>query len=124
MDRMMTVMERRTKTELKKVAVELTSGRIPQSWIKLVHPFARRHGRPLAPLLPINIDTGRLRAGWRFRQRKKRSGTLYNVASYTRYILSRRGTQLMFARGFWNALRLRYDKLRTEKIRQKREAEK
>lgn len=127
MDRMIRVQEERVKTLLKKTAVRLTSGNYPQLLIKTLHPYARRHGAPLAPLMPINVDTGRLRKGWRFRKKTRknaRGGTLYNIARYTRYILARQGTKKMFARGFWDALKREYRQQRAEKIRRKQEAEK
>lgn len=124
MDRLMTTQERKTADELKRAAVRLTSGRLSQRIIKRFHPFARRHGAALVPVTPINIDTGRLQRGWRYRRRLKRAGTLYNVAPYTRYILARDGTRYMVPRKFWAAMQSEYRRIRKNFRKQKQEAEK
>lgn len=98
---------------MKSEAIGLTSGTVKTSTLrKLGHPFGRRASgrkRGRLPVLPINAQTGRLRAGF---TRVKVLGSggkihydLSNKAPYAKYILSLGGTTKMVSRGFWRELR-------------------
>src|SRR5690349_15088395 len=96
-------------SEMKYEAVELTSGTVSTATLRrLGHPFARRpSGRKRGRLkaLPINKQSGRLRAGFR-RVRVpaiggKISYDLTNKVPYAKYVLSLGGTTKMISRGFW-----------------------
>lgn len=99
--------------EMKSEAIGLTSGSVRTSTLrKLGHPYGRRpSGRRRGRLaaLPINAQTGKLRAG--FSRVKvlgpggKVSYDLTNKAPYAKYILSLGGTTKMVSRGFWRELR-------------------
>lgn len=98
---------------MKSEAIGLTSGTVKTKTLrKLGHPFGRRASgrkRGRLPVLPINAQTGRLRAGF---TRVKVLGSggkihydLSNKAPYAKYILSLGGTTKMVSRGFWRELR-------------------
>lgn len=77
------------------------------------HPFARRHGRPKLSPLPINRQTGRLQRSFRSFRRTQESGTITQMqfmASYSKYILSLRGTKTMLPRGFYQMFREFYQR--------------
>lgn len=109
-------------------AVETTSGGTPQKTLDaLGNPFGRRGGRKTygkrghrlrftakgaAPLLPINVQTGRLVRGWRIMPRTSGSGnvtyTLQNMSPEGKFVLAVGGTKTMVARGFWPHMRRAY----------------
>ena len=77
-----------------------TSGVVPHFMLaKLDHPYAKRHGASLLPLLPINMDTGRLA------QTRKllRVGLLeYHMSisvPYAPFVLGEGGTRFTLDRG-------------------------
>lgn len=85
-------------------AKALLSGTVPESTIKKLHPWARRHGAAMLPKLPVNQHTGRLKNsvrlvpyanGWR----------LIITAAYAPFVLAIGGTKRMMARGFWTELK-------------------
>lgn len=99
-------------------ARDLVSGGIKTPILKaLGHPFGRRASgrkRGKLPLLPINVQSGRLRAS--LRRTKVSSGgnsRAYDVkfdAPYAKYVLAVGGTTRMVGRGFWRELKKRWKK--------------
>lgn len=104
--------ERLTK-DMKAEAVALTSGTVRTTTLrKLGHPFGRRASgrkRGRLPVLPINAQSGRLRAGFVRVKVPGGSGKIHydlsNKAPYAKYVLSLGGTTKMVSRGFWRELR-------------------
>lgn len=98
---------------MKSEAIGLTSGTVKTSTLrKLGHPFGRRASgrkRGRLPVLPINAQTGRLRAGFTRVKVLGSSGQIHydlsNKAPYAKYVLSLGGTTKMVSRGFWRELR-------------------
>lgn len=116
----------------KEDALELTSGTVSKETLKrLGHPFARkpvigrRRGgqRGSLPRLPINAQSGYLQRHFRVWQASKDSWVLANNAPYGKFILAIRDTKYMVARGFYPALRVRYERRRARLITAKRKAE-
>jgi len=61
-----------------------------------------------APLLPINVQTGRLLRGWRLMPRQSRAMQvliLQNVSPESKFVLRPGGTKNMVDRGFWKELK-------------------
>ncbi len=104
--------ERMTR-EMKSEAIGLTSGAVSTSTLrKLGHPFGRRGtGRKSGrlPVLPINAQSGKLRASFIRVKVQGGSGKIHydlsNKAPYAKYVLSLGGTTKMVSRGFWRELR-------------------
>ena len=98
--------------DMKKDAIVLASGPYTARDLRdMDHPYARRHGSPLLPLLPININTGRLLRSMRVFRRRTTAGTIWQLQymiPYSKFVLAPDGTTYMFARGYWVALRDRY----------------
>lgn len=109
-------------------AVNTTSGNTSQKVLDaLGNPFGRggdrktfgKRGHRLrfsakgaAPLLPINVQTGRLVRAWRIIPRSSGSGsvtyTLQNTSPESKFVLAVGGTKKMVARGFWPHMRKAY----------------
>jgi hypothetical protein len=104
--------EKMTK-EMRSEAIGLTSGTVRTSTLrKLSHPFGRRASgrkRGRLPVLPINAQSGRLRAGFVRVKVPGGSGKIHydltNKAPYAKYVLSLGGTTKMVSRGFWREMR-------------------
>lgn len=106
-------------------AIALTGGSISSKRLrKLGHPFARSKGKALlsgrvstkskVPLLPINVQSGRLRRAFKSRLYPKQGfDIVVKNVPYAKYILSSRGTEKMIARG------LKEEVVRRLKARQK-----
>lgn len=98
--------------DMKQDAIVLASGPYTERDLReMDHPYARRHGNPLLPLLPININTGRLLRSMRVFRRKTMAGTIWQLQymmPYSKFVLAPEGTLYMFPRGYWVALRDRY----------------
>jgi len=105
------------ETLLKKVAHEGladcyrdTSGALSSATLRrLGHPYARRaslsvakHRRPkgIAPLLPINVQSGRLRRSFDLRRDGRWDWSIWNRAPYARWVLLDGGTRTTVSRGF------------------------
>jgi len=61
-----------------------------------------------APLLPINVQTGRLLRGWRLMPRPSgatQTLILQNVSPESKFVLRPGGTRRMVDRGFWKELK-------------------
>ncbi len=94
-------------------AIGLTSGNVKTKTLrKLGHPFGKRASgrkRGRLPALPINAQTGKLRASWIKTKLLGAGGKIHydltNKAPYAKYVLSLGGTTKMIARGFWRELR-------------------
>ena len=99
---------------------ELTSGTTSTAQLRrLGHPFARRllsgqfggRSRGFLKPLPINEQSGRLKAGL-FLIHSRRNGNqtfdLGSSAPYSKYILSPLGTSKMVGRGFWAEISKRW----------------
>ena len=87
---------------------------------RLDHPFARRHGSARLPVLPINMQSGRLRNSLRVFKRKTGDVTMWRLqfmAPYAKFVLSPTGTKRMLPRNFWNALRLHVERVNTPTMR-------
>jgi hypothetical protein len=102
------------KKEGVKDNIELTGGQIKKQELrKMGHPYGRGRAsgqgspagrkRGRAPLLPLNLQSGRLRRAMRSRNigTKQRPGfeTYASGVAYAKYILSESGTRKMVARG-------------------------
>lgn len=87
--------------EIKAEAVRLTSGTAKPSG-----QFARnrRNRRGVLPLLPINLQTGRLQRSLRVFKRGE-AWQLQFTARHSAFVLRPGGTRLMVDRKFWQALR-------------------
>ena len=111
-----------TANEALRIAHRLTSGVYRQEQFnRMGHPFARRFrpesrgiGRRYGhagtfPLLPINVQSGRLRRSFRKLRRPGRDKgevvwIITNTAPHARFILSPTGTRHMIPRPFWAEL--------------------
>lgn len=108
----------RLVNDMKSEAIGLTSGTVKTRTLRrLGHPFGRRGSgrkRGTLPTLPINAQTGRLRASFQKVRTSSGSGRvsydLTNTAPYAKYVLSLGGTTKMVARRFWPELRKRWRK--------------
>lgn len=78
---------------------------------RMDHPYARRHGKAKLPLLPININTGRLLRSMRVMRRKTVTGTVWQLqfmAPHGKFVLAPDGTKYMLPRGYWIKMQQRY----------------
>lgn len=96
-------------------AIAFTGGGISKKTLaKMGHPYgrgpnpAKRHAAGLkrgkAPMLPINMQSGRLRRGWYLKRRSQSGRAVFvigNSARHARYILSPWGTKKMVGRRLW-----------------------
>lgn len=101
--RHMTAEIEQLKKDTKEEATRMTSGPDRNHPMRKFAPWAKRHGQPLLPLLPIGVLSGRLRKSLRAR----RTGfgfSLYFLAPYSKYALSRGGTRKVFDRKLWEYL--------------------
>jgi len=106
----------------KEEALKLTSGTVSTKRLsQMGHPFGRmttgnkRKGRMRGTLarLPINRQTGRLQQSLRVFHRYEGGNVVWRLqfmAPHGKFVLARGGTRKMVARGFWTALRKRYER--------------
>ncbi len=119
---------------MRQEAVKLTFGTVSlEEQKRLDHPYARRHGTPKLPRLPIHRHTGRLQRSLRVFKRILSGGlaigvgsqtwTLQFTAPYSKFVLAPGGTKKMLARGFWTEMRKRYNAQKRRLLDAKRKAE-
>lgn len=87
-----------------------TSGGISSKTLRrLGHPYARRASlsvakhrgvKGIAPLLPINVQSGRLRRSFDLRKAGRWDWSIWNKAPYARWVLLDGGTRTTVGRGF------------------------
>ena len=108
-----------------KEAQALTKGGVKQSVLTAAgHPFRKNRLRGIAskiggkgrslmasfPLVPINIQTGKLHRSWRIFTRRGGDTVVYrlqNLAKHGKFVLRPGGTKHMTDRGFWAELQRR-----------------
>ena len=99
-------------------AKELVSGKVSKSTLRrLGHPFGKTAGgrkRGKLPLLPINVQTGRLKRSLERRKISSHSSDrVYDIgfdAPYAKYVLAIGGTKRMVSRGYWREVKKRWKK--------------
>lgn len=98
--------------DMKSEAIGLTSGTVSTSTLeRLGHPFGRRASgrkRGRLPTLPINKQSGKLRAGFRIYKISLQGIThrdVMNIVPYAKYVLAIGGSTRVVARGFYRELR-------------------
>lgn len=124
--------------DMLQTAQELSAGPIKQATLDAMgNPFGRGGGRKThgkrshrlrftgrgaAPLLPINVQTGRLQRAWRLMPRNG-AFLLLNTSPEGKFVLAPGGTSKMVARGFWTAMKRAYDGRKGPMIRKMRTAQ-
>lgn len=107
---------------MKSEAIALTSGGISTAELRARgHPFGRGARRSTrlripTPLLPINLQSGRLQRSLRVFRRQAQGEhylQLQFTAPQSKYVLRPGGTTKMVDRGFWKAMRARYHQIKS-----------